>query len=162
MPTIFFGNRDEVDQPSRRNEVMDEMARGPSRFAFFIQDSDASVDSRDQAAIGDAAGEARLFRTEQGVAHGRVNAVGADNSVGRDRRAILEMGFDLSPRSTRWVKRCPRCIRSAGTASAKARCRSPRWSVSTARRTWSRRRRRAAREATYGHHPNAAGRTSPA
>ena len=49
---------------------------------------------RDQAAIGDAAGEARPFRTEQGVAHGRVNAVGADHSVGRDRRAILEMGFD--------------------------------------------------------------------
>src|SRR5262249_33651605 len=49
---------------------------------------------RHQAAICDAAGKARVLRTEQRVAHGRMDAVGPDEHVGRYRSAVLELRFD--------------------------------------------------------------------
>jgi len=50
--------------------------------------------NRDQAAVGDAAGEAWPLGTEQPGPHGRVDAVGADEQPGRDPRAVREPQLD--------------------------------------------------------------------
>jgi len=49
---------------------------------------------RDQAAIGDAAGEARRLLAEQRGAHRRIDTVSADQDVSRDVRAVLEPTLD--------------------------------------------------------------------
>src|SRR6185437_3063317 len=46
----------------------------------------------DHAAITDLAGEGGIVGTEQRRAHARVDAVGADDDVGLDLRAVLEAG----------------------------------------------------------------------
>ena len=62
-PTIFFGNGDEVDQSSRRYEVMDEMrARPHPDLSSELKAETSQSIRRNQAAIGHATGEARLFR----------------------------------------------------------------------------------------------------
>jgi hypothetical protein len=76
-----------------------EVAAGPDprlRADLEIEVRDAL--GRDQAAIGDAAGEARRLLAEQCGAHGRVDPVGADEDVGRDARAALEPGRDAIAR----------------------------------------------------------------
>ena len=47
-----------------------------------------------QPAVGGAAGEDGVLRPEQHLADGRVDAVGADEEVDLDRRAVLEARLD--------------------------------------------------------------------
>src|SRR5580704_17231822 len=50
---------------------------------------------RHQPAIGDAAGELRRLLAEQGSAYRRMDAVGADQNVGRDARLVLKPSLDV-------------------------------------------------------------------
>ena len=74
---------------------MHEMRAGadPGLRADFEAEIGNTLD-RDQPAIGDTAGKARLLFAEQRGAHRRMNAVGADQHIGLDVRAVVEPGLD--------------------------------------------------------------------
>ena len=78
-----------------RDEIMHEMAAGadPGLAAELEAEIGDALD-RHQPAIGDAAGEVRRLVAEQRGAHRRMDAVGADQHVGGDARAVVEAGLD--------------------------------------------------------------------
>ena len=80
---------DEVEQPARRHEVVDEVPAGTEECRRLRRNV-AHLFDRDQAAIG-AAGEPRPFRPEQRAPHRREDAVGGDQHVGLDLDAVLEL-----------------------------------------------------------------------
>src|SRR4051794_24500447 len=85
---------------------------------------------RNQPAIGDVAGEARLFRTEQRLPHLRMNAVGADHEIGFGRQAVRPSAKRTptrSPFSVTAMQRRPTWMRSGGRACINTAIRSARW-----------------------------------
>ena len=92
QPGILFRNGDEVDELFGRHKIVHEMSAGshPDLVRQFETLFRQPI-SRHQAAIGHAAGEARLLRAQQSVAYNRVDAVGAYQCVKRDRFAAFKM-----------------------------------------------------------------------
>ena len=95
LPAVLLGHRHEVDQLPRRYIVMNEMAvwAHPDLCRRFQIEMSQAI-GRHQTAISDAAGKARLLRTEQSVAHDRVNSVRANQDVGGDRCTVFKMCLD--------------------------------------------------------------------
>src|SRR2546425_4342582 len=95
VPRVVLGPSDEIQQPAARDEVVHEVPAGADpRLRAELQVELGETLGRDQSAIRDAAGEARRFLAEQPGAPRRVDAVGADQDVGRDALAVLEPGRD--------------------------------------------------------------------
>src|SRR5262249_1029128 len=95
LPGILFGDGDEIHQPARGDEIMHEVPLRPHPdLRRSLQLDMTETFGRPQAAIRHAAGEAPAPPTEQRVAHGRMDAVGPDEHVGRYRSAVLESRFD--------------------------------------------------------------------
>jgi hypothetical protein len=95
VPGVVLGPADEVQQAPPRDEVVHEMtARAQPRLGADLEPEVGDAPDRHQAAVGDAAGEARRLLAEQRRPHRRMDAVGADQHVGRDARAVLEPGLD--------------------------------------------------------------------
>jgi hypothetical protein len=85
VPGVVLGPADEVEQPPARYRVMHEMRAGadPGLIAGIEPEIGDALD-RDQSAIGDAAGKARRLCAEERGAHHRMDAIGANQDVGRD------------------------------------------------------------------------------
>ena len=95
VPRVVLGPPDEIQQPAARDEVVHEVPAGADpRLRADLEVEPGETLGRDQSAIRDTAGEARRFFAEQHGAHRRVDAVGADQDVGRDALAVLERGRD--------------------------------------------------------------------
>ena len=95
-PDVLLDQADEIEQPAGGDRVVHEV---PAR-THPVGGRDLDVEmrdplDRDQAAIGDAAGEARPLLAEQRMADHRMDAVGADQHVGLDRDAVLEARLDV-------------------------------------------------------------------
>src|SRR5438270_13843433 len=93
-PFVVLGPADKIQQLAARHEVMHEMAARPDPGLAAELEIGEALD-RDEPAIGDAAGEFRRLVAEQDRAHRRMNAVGADQNVGRDPGAVVEPRFDM-------------------------------------------------------------------
>ena len=95
-PGVLLDDGDEIDQAPALDVVVDEVLAGshPDLGRHFEIEMGEPI-GRHQPAIGDAAGEAGLFGTEQGATHRRVDAVGPHQRVDADVRAVLELGLDV-------------------------------------------------------------------
>src|SRR3989441_7292721 len=90
-PGLALADRDEVDEPAARDEVVHEVPTWAHPVVGQHFELEMAEPIRgDEPAIGDAAGEARLLRPEELAAHRGMDAVGADEDAGRDRRAAGE------------------------------------------------------------------------
>src|SRR5262249_3071068 len=95
VPGVVLRPTDEVQQARARDEVVHEMpARADPRLRSDLGPEVGDALDRYQAAIGDAAGEARRLLTEERGAHGRMDAVGADQDVDGNSGVVLEPGLD--------------------------------------------------------------------
>src|SRR5712691_6765579 len=91
VPGVVLGPADEIEEAPARDRVVHEMPAGadPGLVAEFEPEIGDALGGH-QPAIGDAAGKARRLLAEQLGAHRRVDAVGADQHVARDPRAVFE------------------------------------------------------------------------
>ncbi len=96
VPGVVLGPADKVQEAPARDRVVDEMAAGPDPrlVAQFEPEVGDALDWH-QPAIGDAAGKARRLLAEQLGAHRRVDAVGADQHIAGDPRAVVEPCLDF-------------------------------------------------------------------
>ncbi len=95
IPRVVLGPPDEIKQASARDEVVHEVPAGAhSRLRADFEPEICDALGRDQAAIGDAAGEARRLLAEQRGADRRIDTVSADQGLSRDVRAVLEPSLD--------------------------------------------------------------------
>ncbi len=95
VPLVVLGPAYEIEQPAARDKVMDEVPAGadPGLRTEFKPEIGDPLD-RNEPAIGDTAGELRRLVAEKPGADSRMNAVGADQHIGLDTRAVGEPGLD--------------------------------------------------------------------
>src|SRR5262245_4861215 len=97
FPARLLAHRDEVEQFSARNEVVDEVPAGSHPIGRVAAHPEMRNPlCRRQTAIGDIAGETRALLAEENAADRRVNPVGADEDVALDVRSVLECGADAA------------------------------------------------------------------
>ena len=95
VPFVVLGPADEIKQATARDEVVHKVrARSDPRLRADLEPEIGDAFDRDQSAIGDAAGKDWGLLAEQGGAHRRIDAVGADQDVGFDPSAVFEPCLD--------------------------------------------------------------------
>ena len=87
-PVLLLDVADKIEQPAGRNEVVDEVPAGAQERGRLRRNV-AHAFRGDQAPVG-AAGEPWALRPEQHAPHRREDAVGGDQHVGFDLRAVVE------------------------------------------------------------------------
>ena len=94
-PAVALDIGDEIQQPPASDKVSHQVLAGthPNLRGHFEIEV-AQPLRRHQAAIGHAAGKLRLFRPKQKMAHGGMNAIGADQHIGGDADAVFELRLD--------------------------------------------------------------------
>jgi hypothetical protein len=96
VPRVVLGPADKIQQLAARHEIMHEVRAGPDPgLAAELEVEIEEALDRHQPAIGDAAGKSWRLFAEQVGAHCRMDAVGADQDVGRDALAVVEPGLDM-------------------------------------------------------------------
>ena len=94
-PAVLLDDRHEVDEPPALDVVVHEVGLGAHPdLGGHLEVEVAQALGRHQPAIRGAAGEDGVLRAEQHLADGRVDAVGADQEVDLDRRAVRERRLD--------------------------------------------------------------------
>src|ERR1700722_2450480 len=94
---IALAHADEVEQRPGAQRIMHDVAAGPDPVgADAARDRCRHAFHWDDAAPGYDAAEIWLRRAEQGFAHYRMHAVGADHELCRHRRAGFETQFDVA------------------------------------------------------------------
>src|SRR5271166_2671420 len=95
VPCVVLSPADEIQQASAGYKIMHEMgARSDPRLVAVIEAEIGDALDRDKPAIGDTAGEHRCLVAEQPSLNCRMDAIGADQQVDRNTRAIVESGLD--------------------------------------------------------------------
>ena len=86
VPFVVLGPADEIEEAAARDKVMHQMRAGadPGLRAELEAEVGDALD-RNQPSIGDAAGKTRRLRAEECLAHRRMEAVGANQHIGRMR-----------------------------------------------------------------------------